>query len=43
MPNYGLPFEINENLFEDSVIVYGILRSNTILECHSWSLSVYFS
>jgi hypothetical protein len=25
MPNYGLPFEINENLFEDFGIVYGIL------------------
>jgi hypothetical protein len=42
MPNYGLLFEINENLFEDSGIVYDILWSNFILECYLWSLSVFF-
>jgi hypothetical protein len=40
--NYGLSFEINENLFKDARIVYVILWANIIFECQPWSLSVYF-
>jgi hypothetical protein len=40
--NYGLYFEINENLFEDARIVYVILWANLIFECRPGSLSVYF-